>query len=470
MIRYFIIILLTSLLNVELYSQSERFNVSPAPFSSRIYDEFSPVFYDGGIVFISNLNVNPLISYQDDQKRLFNIVYITRKGSNGWTIPQILSEETTTEFHDGPVTFNESGNVMYFSRNNSVENSLRNISNPANKLGIYSAELINGEWTNIKPFAYNNPLYSFTTPALTPDGQRLYFCSDMPGGSGGMDLYYCDRLNNDWDQPVNLGPVINTEKNESFPFAGHYGKLFFASDGHNGYGGKDIYYTQEINGKWINPVHLEPGINSTADDFGLVTDSTFNNGYFSTNRRKTDDIFIFSSEPVEFSNCRITSESNYCYTFYDKNHHLIDNAPVTYKWDFGDGTILTGKEVSHCFPGPGNYSVMLNIFDDLTDDTIAWHVNHKLKVENIEQAYINSADTVNVGDTISFEGIIRDLRGIGITDYFWDFGDGFKTGGPTMNFTYKNKGEYTVRLGLFAEKDSLGEVPKICVLKKIIIN
>ena len=95
---------------------------------------------------------------------------------------------------------------------------------------------------------------------------------------------------------------------------------YFASDGHKGFGGKDLFYTQEINGEWIAPVHLDSAINSTADDFGIVIDSTFENGYFSTNRRKTDDIFSFSSAPVEFADCDSIKENNYCFTFYDEKH------------------------------------------------------------------------------------------------------------------------------------------------------
>jgi hypothetical protein len=471
MSRYFyIIIIITSLLKAELYAQPQRFIVKPVPFCSRIYDEFSPVFYMGGIVFCSNQSDNSLVSYNDEQNKLFKIFYVTKNKSTGWKNPKILAKEITTDFNDGPATFNEDGNIMYYSRNNSIKNLFRNISDTSNKLGIFSAELINGIWTNIKPFTFNNPLYSFCTPALTPDGERIYFSSDMPGGSGGMDLYYCDRRNNDWDRPVNLGPVINTPKNESFPFACKYGKLFFASDGHNGFGGKDLYYTQEINGEWIAPVHLDSAINSTADDFGLVTDSTFENGYFSTNRRKTDDIFSFSSAPVEFTNCDTIKENKYCFTFYDEHYQLIDTLKVIYKWDFGAGIIQIGKEVKHCFPGPGKYSVKLTIIDELTGDTIANQVDYKVELENIDQAYINSYNVGNVGKSISFEGITKDLKGIRITDYFWDFGDGFKTGGPLMNTTFKKKGEYIVKLGLFAEKDSLGVIPKICVMKKIIIK
>jgi hypothetical protein len=471
MCKYFCIVILVSLLiKTGLYAQSELYIVKPTPFSSRIYNEFSPVFYKGGIVFCSDQNDNSLVSYKGEQNRLFKIFFVTKKGSSGWTHPKILAKEITTAFNDGPATFNENGNIIYYSRNNSIENALRNISDTSNKLGIYSAELVNGIWTNIKPFTYNNPLYSFCTPALTPDGERIYFSSDMPGGYGGMDLYYCDRRNSDWDKPVNLGPVINTPKNESFPFACRFGKLFFASDGHKGFGGKDLFYTQEINKEWITPVHLDSAINSTADDFGIVIDSTFENGYFSTNRQKTDDIFSFSLAPLEFTNCDTLKENKYCFTFYDEKQRLIDTISAIYQWDFGDGIMHLGKEVKYCFPGPGKYSVKLTIIDELTHDTIAKQVEYKTELENINQANINSDKVGIVDNSISFKGVLTDLKGFRITDYFWNFGDGFKPGGPIISNTFKMKGEYMVKLGLLAEKDSLGVIPKICVMKKIIIN
>jgi outer membrane protein OmpA-like peptidoglycan-associated protein len=463
---FYILLLITLFEKAELYAQSERYLVKTAPFSTATNDEFSPVYYKGGIVFCSNQRDNSLISYKDDQNRLFNIFYVIKKDGAGWKQSKILAKELATDVNNGPVTFNENGNIIYYSRNNSTDGFLRNISDTSNKLGIYSAELINETWTNIKPFTYNNPLYSFCTPAITPDGERIYFSSDMPGGNGGMDLYYCDRRNSEWSQPVNLGPEVNTPKNESFPFASKYGKLFFASDGHKGFGGKDLFYTQEINGVWIVPVHLDSAINSTADDFGLVTDSIAENGYFSTNRRKTDDIFSFSSAPVEFANCDSIKENNYCFTFYDEQQ-LIDTIPVTYHWDFGDGIKRVGTEVKHCFPGPGKYIVKLSIIDELTGKAITKQVDYKVELSTIEQVYINSYNVGIVDKSISFDAAKTNLKGFRITDYLWNFGDGFKPGGVVMGTTFKKKGEYTVRLGLFAEEDSLGAIPKACVLKKI---
>ena len=442
----------------------------PARFSSRTCDEFSPVFYKGGIVFCSNERNNSLVGYKDEQNRLFKIFFVTKRSSNGWNHPKILAKEITTAFNDGPATFNEKGNIIYYTRNNSIENVLRNISDTSNKLGIYSAELIDGIWTNIKPFDYNNPHYSLCTPALTPDGDRIYFSSDMPGGNGGMDLYYCERHNNSWDKPVNLGPLINTNKNESFPFACKYGKLFFASDGLKGFGGKDLFYTQQINGDWIVPVHLDSAINSPADDFGILVDSTLENGYFSTNRLKTDDIFSFSSAPVEFTSCDTAKENKYCFTFYDEKQQLLDTVKAIYQWTFGDGIIHIGKEVQHCFPGPGKYSVSLTIIDGLTGDTIAKRVEYKAELENINQPYISSDKVGMVDKSMSFKGVTSDLKGIRITDFFWDFGDGFKQGGQSISHAFQKKGEYAVKLGLLSERDSLGVAGKKCVIKKIKIN
>ena len=463
----FLILLVTLFLKAESSARSQPFIVKPVSFSSRISDEFSPVFYRGGIVFCSNQRDNSLVSFSDEQSRLYKIFHVTKKGNNGWSHPKLMANEITTGFNDGPSTFNEDGNIIYYSRNNSIENSLRNISDTSNKLGIYSAELIDGIWTDIKPFKYNNPQYSFCTPALTPDGERIYFSSDMPGGSGGMDIYYCNRKNNDWDPPVNLGPVLNTPKNESFPFAGKFGKLYFASDGLGGFGGKDIFYTMEIDRDWLVPVHLDSAINSSADDFGLVADSTFENGYFSTNRRKTDDIFSFSSAPVEFTDCDSITEDNYCFVLYDDNYQLNDTMHLTYKWDFGDGIIRVGTEVSHCFPGPGKYTVKLSIIDELTGNAIVRQVDYNVELENIEQAYINSINVGIVDKSISFDGLRTNLNGFSITDYLWNFGDGFKRGGPSANRTFKKEGEYTVQLGLIAEKDSMGVIPKKCIMKKV---
>lgn len=454
-------------MGVQLCSQTPRFIVKRTTFSSSINDEFSPVFYNGGIVYCSNIRANSMIGYSNDQNRLFKIVYVPRKDSTGWKKPRLFSKEITSGFNDGTSTFGVNGDVIYYSRNNNIESKMKSISDPSNKLGIYSAELVNGIWTNIKSFKYNNPLYSFVTPSLTPDGNRIYFSSDMPDGYGGMDIYYCDLIKNEWGKPINLGSVINTEKNESFAFAGNYGKLYFASDRQKGLGGKDIYFTMEINGTWIVPVNLGSPINSSADDFGFVTNSTSEKGYFSSNRLKSDDVFSFSSAPVEFESCNSLKDNKYCYTFYDEQLRPIDTIQVKYVWDFGDGLKRNGLEVKYCFPGPGDYTVKLSIIDELTGNSIAEDVVYKVELNDIEQVYINSSNVGIAGKPLIFDALKTNLKDFVTTDYLWNFGDGFKSGGSLMSNVFKKEGDYLVKLGLLSEEDSTGIVSKNCIMKKV---
>jgi len=108
---YYIIFLIMLFVNTQLYAQYQTFIVEKAPFSSNTNDEFSPVYYEGGIVFCSNQRDNSLVSFKDEQNRLFNIVYATKKNDRGWKPAKILAKEMVTDFNDGPVTFSENGNI-----------------------------------------------------------------------------------------------------------------------------------------------------------------------------------------------------------------------------------------------------------------------------------------------------------------------------------------------------------------------
>jgi hypothetical protein len=450
----------------QLHAQNENFIVKRTSFSSQIMDEFSPVYYRDGLVFCSNRGENSIIGYSENKKGLFKILFV-KKTNSGWKQPGLLADELTTFFNDGPITINSAGNTAWFSRNNGIEKVFGDVNDTTNKLGIFSAELAGEKWTNIMPFAFDDPGYNYTTPALSPDENKLFFSSDKPGGYGGMDLYYSENKDGNWKEPVNLGPLINTAGSESFPYAAHDGKLFFSSDGHPGFGGKDIFYTQQIGETWITPVHLDSAINSTADDFGLITDSTFEQGYFSSNRMKTDDIFSFSIFQPQFAHCDTIKENNYCFTFYDERQQLIDTVAVIYNWDFGDGIIRKGKEVKYCFPGAGEYIVKLTIMDAIEGKAIADKVEYKVNLKDIEQALIYSDNIGLVNQPVSFQGITTGLTDFTAKAYFWNFGDGFRPGEQLENKIFGKKGEYTVQLGLWGQKDILGIIPEKCYQKKV---
>jgi hypothetical protein len=452
-----------------LLAQDENFIVKRTSFSSHITDEFSPVYYRDGLVFCANRGAGSFIGYTDNQKGLFKILFV-KKTASGWNKPEIFSTGLTTLFNDGPVTFDRSGNIAYFSRNVRIENKLGNVNDTTNKLGIFCAELSGEKWTNVRSLDFTDVMYNYTAPSLSPEGSRLYFSSDKPGGYGGMDIYFCEKKDGKWREPVNMGPLINSPKSESFPFASPDGKLFFSSDGHPGFGGKDIYFTKETDGTWITPVHLDSAINSIADDFALITDSTFEKGYFSSNRMKTDDIYSFSILRPEFANCDTIRENNYCFTFYDEKQQLIDTVPVTYCWDFGDGQLRKGKEVRYCFPGAGEYTVRLTILDALDGKAIADKVEYKVDLKDIEQFLIHSDNLGMINHPMSFQAIQSGMTGFTPKKYFWNFGEGFRPGDPVENKIFGRKGEYTVQLGIWGQKDSNGLIPEKCYQKNVVIS
>jgi PKD repeat protein len=467
MTRHFYIILFLLLCLVQgSYSQKSNYIIKRCSFNSTIDDEFSPVFYKGDLVYCSNLRDNSPVSYKNGDERLFNIVYVSSKGKSGWNRPRFFSKDLVSRVNAGPATFSHDGSLIYYERNIILNKNMKN-RGEVNKMGIYRAEVKGDKCLNISLLSFDNPEYNFCTPSISPDGSRIYFASDMPGGYGGMDLYYCDSINGAWDKPVNLGPVINTPSNESFPFAAGFDVLYFSSDGRQGLGGKDIYYTREYNGKWVEPVHLDSEINSPFDDFGLIADSTLEQGYFSSNRLRTDDIFIFRSAPVEFSSCDSIRDNKYCFTFYDEKHSQIDTLQAIYVWDFGEGVILKGQEVKYCFPGPGKYSVSLSIYDAITGDTIAQKVKYDVDLYAIDQPDIKSYDIGLPDRSITFSGTTENLKGESITGFYWNFGSGFLPGGPSVTHTFKKEGEYIVKLGLTLKGDTVGNSVKRCVMKKI---
>lgn len=223
--------------------------------------------------------------------------------------------ELNDQFHNGPSTFTEDNKTVYFTRTKAVKQTQKT-NNPdptswfkdyegdiyTNRLEIYSAKYVDGKWSEITPFEKNNSaLYSVGHPALSPDGNILYFVSDMPGGLGGTDIYYCEkRSNGTWGDPRNAGDIINTAGKEVFPFVDKNGVLYFSSDSHLGMGGLDLFKANGSKDNWGEAENLKYPINSPKDDFSIYIVKTDRIGYFSSNRYGglgSDDIYSFVYSP-----------------------------------------------------------------------------------------------------------------------------------------------------------------------------
>ncbi len=325
------------------------------------------------------------------------------------------------------------------------------------------------DWTKIRELRINNEWFNVTTPWLAPDGRKLYFASDKPDGYGGSDLYYCQWKDDYWEDPVNLGPVINTKGNESYPFINSSGEFFFSSDGHPGLGGKDIFFSRLTDSSWVKPVCLAAPVNSQFDDFGIFTDTIMEQGYFSSNRNKTVDIFSFKTiSPQVFYNID-QKENNYCFRFSDNGLIAIDTVNLIYKWLFEGGKAETGAVVTHCFPGPGKYKVNLDIIEKETGRSFFTKLSEDLEIIDIEQPYVNSPDFAVKGAEISFDGLKSYLPGFSILKYSWDFGDGKKSAGEKVVHSFQEKGEYIVNLELTLRSNSTGQLKRTGASRKIMV-
>ncbi len=319
-LRLIISFLLSSVLTIFLSAQTNQatYTVTRAPFSSDKYDEFAPVFFKNGIVFCSNRKSGSLADYSGSQgASLFNMFYIDTTHKVSWRKSVLFSKDLDTKVNDGPASFNKSGDIIYFSRNLRVDGSLKNLTGMSNKLGIFSAQLRGGNWVETGEFTFNSEFYNISTPYLSRDGLKLYFASDKPGGYGGSDIYASEWMDGFWHEPVNLGPVINTSGNESYPYINEIGEFYFASDGHPGLGGKDIFVTKQKGTSWYSPERIDEPVNSGYDDFGIVIDPLVNVGYFSSDREGSMDIFQFRQNSFHFFFSEPQKENQYCVVISD---------------------------------------------------------------------------------------------------------------------------------------------------------
>jgi len=459
--------LLFLLLSATIDGQTVRYAVTRSPLSSDRFDEFCPVYYKKGIVFCSNRDLDAVNKYSDlSGKNFIKIFYIDTTAVMSWQDARLFSKNLKTKLNDGPVSFSRDLNTVYFSRNIYADGASTELSSPRNKLGLFTSEF-EGEWKKPHDFRFNNEWYNITAPCLSPDGTMLFFASDKPGGYGGSDLYYCLWQKDYWGDPVNMGQLVNTQGNESYPFMCRDGELFFSSDGHGGLGGKDIYFTRLIDSVWQKPVHLNAPINSKYDDFALITDPLMKKGYFSSNRDGTYDIFSFTSVIPQLFYSTEQRINLYCYKFRGGTKLEIDPGSMQYEWTFGDTGKSEGDDAEHCFTGPGIYNIEENVTDKKTGRIIFTKQRLTLEIKNIEQPFISCPDYAIEGESASFNAGKSFQPDRKILNYFWDFGDGSADTGKVASHKFTNPGIDTIRLGLALLDIKTGDASIVSVYKVI---
>ncbi|MAP54253.1 OmpA family protein [Altibacter sp.] len=215
--------------------------------------------------------------------------------------------DLNTKYHEGNVAISPDGKRMYFDRNDYFNGDYETSESGINQINLYYAENIDGVWRGIQSVPFNNSEYSTGHPALSPDGNTLYFVSDMPGGKGMSDIYKV-AVNKDGSlgTPVRLGDHINTEGKEVFPSVDSNGTLYFSSNGHMGLGGLDVFAAEASGSDFETPKNLGSGVNSADDDFAFTYDPATKEGYVSSNRKGgkgSDDIYAVKEIEIP---CNVT--------------------------------------------------------------------------------------------------------------------------------------------------------------------
>lgn len=232
-------------------------------------------------------------------EKYFDLFSASMDNNGKWSTPTVFPGPVNSNNSDGSVTFDATGKTMYYTTcpTSKIKNT---------QCKIMMTQMKDGKWGDAVSLPFNSDTsYSCGHPALSTDGKTLYFASDMPGGSGGKDIWMSrwDDNAKAWGAPSNLGTGINTDENEMFPYVASNGKLYFSSNGKPGMGGLDLFVSENTNGVFAEAVNLKSPMNSPADDFALFFTES-DKGYLSSNRdggKGEDDIYSFLMPPLVLS-------------------------------------------------------------------------------------------------------------------------------------------------------------------------
>lgn len=278
-----------------LLGAKEKFSIEALDINTPESD-FGGTLKDG-MLYITSARNKSRRTYDYNEQPFLDIYALTENEDGTYGAADLLPRVINTKHHEGLVAFSPDGNTMYFSRESFFDNVYQKEKGSKLKYSVkhlYKAEKNEkGDWDNVQPLSINNQEYSVQHPTVNSDGTVLYFASDMPGGQGKYDIYKA-TINADGDvgAPENLGATVNTNGNEGFPNMSNANTLFFASDGHMGFGGLDVF---AFDGNEV--VNLGAPVNSNVDDFAFSLNEDTRKGFVSSNReggQGSDDVYAIT--------------------------------------------------------------------------------------------------------------------------------------------------------------------------------
>lgn len=313
-----------------------RYKVELMPLINSRFSDFSPSFGNGEyseVYFTSSRSGGFSNKIDDRTGETFTDIYSTKLNKKGkWSVPVMIEEPINTSGNEGSVVLNKRGTTMYFTKCDVQKKK---------SLGcnIYVSKRKGKVWG--PPTILQIKVDSNTTlghPTISEDETTLIFSSDLKGGYGGKDLWIVkQQKRGKWSDPLNLGPAINTSSDEMFPFLHSDGTLYFASSGHIGMGGLDIFKSNlDENEMYSSITNLKSPVNSAGNDFGMVIESSGERGYLTSDRKGGkggDDIYQFELPPIVLSLKGVVTDS--------KTGGILTNASVVLSST--KGTVVDAK-------------------------------------------------------------------------------------------------------------------------------
>lgn len=341
---------------------SGRYTLENAGINSDKSD-YGSSFYDNKVVFASARDTGTFVARKHSWTgESFTNLYAADMGAEGTlSSEERFGDKLNSKFHESTPVFTKDGKTVYFTRNNFLNGKKGKDASKTTLLKLYKATLEGNKWTDIVELPFNSNNYSVAHPALSRDEKTLYFASNMPGTIGQSDLFkVAIKSDGSYGEPINLGNVINTEGRETFPFVSDENELYFASDGHPGLGGLDVFASRfEKDGSFKEVLNVGEPLNSPKDDFGYLIDTKTRVGYVTSNRdggEGSDDIYRFkemerlefvceqllagivtdqeTAEPIAFAKV----------TLYDSNYKMLKETTTDSKGNYDFGLVDCGTK------------------------------------------------------------------------------------------------------------------------------
>ncbi len=304
--------------------------------------EYSPVISGNYLYFSSNRDGGKI--YYATGTPFTDIYRVQTRGANVniKTLEKLDPIVNGADTNEGSLALAENGTALIFAKGNSGK------ATGTNEVKLYFTRFRNGQWLEARPISVNDPDAWDSTPTFSPDGKTLYFSSNRPGGFGGTDLYSAElNRRGRWVDVRNLGPSINTPEDEMFPFVSEDGRLYFASNGHPGFGNLDLFVATRERGR-ITIENLGQPMNSQADDFGL-NQFDLTRGFFTSNRpggKGDDDIYTYVNDDPDLKIVNYFLKGVTVTTDDAGNEIILPNTKVSLKTTSGEvvGESFTGDD------------------------------------------------------------------------------------------------------------------------------